>query len=149
MAKHNKPIAFGAQVDHKRTGIRFQPDEYLQSEPSWRFCFYDAGGKWTFTNEEFHNDILDHLIAYERMCWKDIIQASGGKSKGNGTNNHSIQVADIIKEARDRLNEIAVYRDELFSLRLTGKKRLWGFRVHNILNIIWYDSNHEIYPTQK
>jgi hypothetical protein len=39
--------------------------------------------------------------------------------------------------------------DELFSLRMGGaKKRIYGIRDRGTLQVIWWDPEHEIYPTE-
>ncbi|RKZ46349.1 MAG: hypothetical protein DRR00_24365, partial [Candidatus Parabeggiatoa sp. nov. 3] len=39
--------------------------------------------------------------------------------------------------------------DELFSLRLSGKERLWGILDNHILKILWWDANHDVWPSKK
>lgn len=67
--------------------------------------------------------------------------AAGGKSKG--TNSHPVKCKDLSKKAQKRLEEIG--QDdvaELFSLRLTGIKRIYGIRSGRALKLLWYDRNH-------
>ena len=73
------------------------------------------------------------------------MSSSGGRS--HGTNNHYEDVADLCKEARDRIIELKLIDiDRVFSLRLSGTERLFGILEDGIFSIIWYDPNHEIYP---
>ena len=59
-------------------------------------------------------------------------------------------VADMYEEAQDRLNTIGYSdRDEIYSLRLEGTIRVYGFREMNYLDIIWIDLNHEIYKMHR
>ncbi len=62
------------------------------------------------------------------------------------SNNHSVPVANLSKEARKRLEELKYDEDYLFSLRLEAMVRIYGFRVQNYLEILWVDFNHEVYP---
>jgi hypothetical protein len=81
------------------------------------------------------------------MTWQEILSATGGRSHGN--NSHNISVSELIKEARDRLAEINLDDvDELFSLRLEGKIRIWGMLDNDVLKILWYDPKHEICPQE-
>jgi len=42
-----------------------------------------------------------------------------------------------------RLDELT---DDLFSLRLEGDMRIWGIRLGRVLQLVWYDPRHEVYP---
>ena len=80
------------------------------------------------------------------MTWNDIMESSGGKRKGHGSNNHHIPITNIIKEAQNRLAQLNLdEEDMMFSLRIGSKKRIWGFLRSRVFEIIWYDENHEIY----
>jgi len=39
--------------------------------------------------------------------------------------------------------------DELFSLRLSSKECLWGILDNHILKILWWNMNHEVWPSKK
>ena len=93
-------------------------------------------------------EIFEKLKEYESMKWEEIMKASGGKKTGN--NNHFVSIDGIIKEVKDYLNEIRSDDfDELFSLRLNGRKRLYGILNDKVFKIVFYDRNHVIYPCHK
>jgi hypothetical protein len=54
----------------------------------------------------------------------------------------------LADEAQYRAAELEKFSDTIFRFRLGSTKRLWGFRVVNHFEVIWYDPNHEIYPTE-
>ena len=82
------------------------------------------------------------------MTWEDILQAKHGKQ--GKSSNHNVDVASLLKEARDRLEELKLTDiDYLFSLRIKGTTRIYGIRNFDVLDIIWVDNNHEIYPVDK
>ncbi|MEP7350514.1 MAG: hypothetical protein ABI668_11285 [Sphingorhabdus sp.] len=60
---------------------------------------------------------------------------------------HNMDVDILADEAQYRLIEIEKFADTIFRFRLGSKKRLWGFRIVNKFEILWYDPGHEIYPT--
>lgn len=97
--------------------------------------------------DNLYDKVILKLKNYEGMPWRQIIAASGGRS--SGTNNHYEDVADLTKEARDRMTEIHIEEDRIFSLRLTSMERLYGILDGNVFFVIWYDAKHEIYPTSK
>lgn len=104
--------------------------------------------RWSIKNADaFFDDILQKLIAYEGMTWAEIQAASGGKKSGNGTNNHFENISEMSKEAQQRATELRLDVDQLFSLRLTAKSRLYGILTDGIFRILWYDRNHEVYPS--
>ena len=128
-----------------------EPEAFLKKYPVWAFKHCDMENeKWSIKKStSFFNDILAKLISYEGMTWSEIQSASGGKSAGNGTNNHFEYIAEMSKEAQKRARELRLDVDQLFSLRLSGKERLYGILNNGIFSILWYDSKHEIYPSAK
>lgn len=127
------------------------PEAYLKKRPAWAFKQCDLEHeKWSIKNNEvFFGNILSKLISYEGMTWGEIQSASGGKSVGNGTNNHFLYIANMSKDAQKRARDINLDVDQLFSLRLTAKERLFGILNNGVFSVIWYDSKHEIYPSSK
>lgn len=132
---------------NKRTVIREKPRGYLHEKPVWRFNKYDKE-IWPVKTIDFTDRIFDKLADYEGMTWQEIQSASGGKN--HGTNSHFEDVTELCKDARNRLVELKMDDiDRLFSLRLTGVERLYGVLEDGVFSILWYDKNHEIYPTKR
>ncbi len=74
------------------------------------------------------------------MRWHDI-ERSGS---------HFIDVSALTKTARDRLAELGQDdEDELFSIRLTGRERVFGIRDRWIFKILWWDPDHQVCPSYK
>lgn len=47
--------------------------------------------------------------------------------------------------SRRKLDEI--FGDApLFRFRLSGKKRLWGFRTERVFHVLWWDWDHQVCP---
>lgn len=38
-------------------------------------------------------------------------------------------------------------QDALVSLGLTGRERIWGFIANGVMNLLWWDPNHEVCPS--
>lgn len=139
----NKPHKEFNPVSKKepRVGI---PQSSFNDTPAWQFNRIDLNGEWGYLNatkEDLVNEILTKLKAFESMKWIDI----DGK---NGS--HDISIAKICKEARKRLLEIEQDDIEtIYSLRLTGKKRIWGIKDGRILKVIWWDPKHGVCPSLK
>lgn len=82
------------------------------------------------------------------MTWGELLKATGGRTSGN--NHHSISVDQLSQKAIGRLTELKLEDiDELFSLRLTGKIRLWGIKDGRVLKLLWYDEDHSVYPVNR
>lgn len=137
--KIDENINFSVEREPKYGG---NPDSYFSMHPSWNFSKSDLQNtKWSLYNSDFLNEVLPKLIDFERRIWSDIVS--------DKKHNHWIDTSDLIKEAQDRLIELKIFYDSLFSLRLTGTVRLFGYIENGIYYIIWYDQNHEICPSNK
>jgi hypothetical protein len=113
-------------------------------KPAWQFNEIDWNGPWGWHQLEANKwqEILTKLGHFETRTWADI------KSDGN---NHTVDIQNSPNpEVLKRLTEIHQDDiDELFSLRLSGKERLWGILDNHILKILWWDMNHEIWSSKK
>lgn len=117
----------------------------------WSLALADYDGKWGFTTEVFRSEwcgkILQKLKNYESNKWTEIANPTSGRS--SGTRNHHVVVSNLIKSAKKRLRELDLDDlDQLYSLRLEGKVRLYGVVHGHVFKIIWYDTNHEICPSK-
>lgn len=99
----------------------------------------DNDGPWGWTSARFWSRIYPKLAGFETMTWGDI--------KNGGS--HHISIENIIKPARDRLEELRMNIDEVFSLRLSGRERIFGLRAGRLLKLLWWDPDHEIAPSNK
>ena len=134
--KHNnKTIKIDSKIEISNEKVpkqRENPNSYFDWSPSWSFSKCDfEHEKWSLKLSNIYEEIIPKLISFEQRKWSDIIS--------DKEHNHWIDCADFSKEAQKRLEEIKLYYDELFSLRLTGKLRLFGYIENGIYYIIWYD----------
>lgn len=87
--------------------------------------------------------IRERLKNFESMTWAEILN-EGGKR------NHFIPVKDLCKEARDRLQTIKQDDvDEILSLGLTGRERIFGILENSVLRLLWWDPKHSVCPSAK
>jgi len=112
---------------------------------SWQIRILDFDGLWGWGEMDAKTLKYVHqkLAQFETMTWAEINNPNTGC--------HPIKVRDLCSEAQKRLLEIKVieFEEELFSLRLSGKERLWGIRERHIFKILWWDPRHEVYPVDK
>lgn len=148
MKKSKKiPNQFDMEVK-KISKHKENPNSFLSKNPVWRFSKRDKEHpKWKINSEDIDEFILEKLCSYETMTWDEILKANGGRNQGN--NNHYIEINLFINEAKKRIEELNIFEDSLFSLRLSGKVRLLGILRDGIFTIIWLDNEHEIYKIKK
>jgi hypothetical protein len=121
------------------------PDGYNDRNPAWRISkieMVDPFG-WHNLNAQEIKDIQTKLSEFESMTWNEI--SVQGKKQ-----HHSVTIDQLSKEAQTRLKEKNIVDiDELFSLRLSGQQRVWGILEQGILNLLWWDPNHQVCPSNK
>lgn len=122
--------------------------------PAWQFHRCDEPhhlwGWGKLSPEDRLGIISTHLIQLEKMTWAAIKQQCGGRRRG--TNHHSLPIDNFTRAAKTRLAELGLEEyDELFSLRLMNKVRLYGIRDGRVLRFVWHDPHHgsanAAYPT--
>lgn len=118
-----------------------EPTSDYDAYPAWRVSqleLADLYGWHTVTADELKY-IQEKLKSFETMTWREILASNGGS--------HRISSHQICKEAQERLEQIAKGTEELVSLRLEGKIRVWGVMRHGgVLSLLWYDPEHAVYP---
>lgn len=147
MAKNKKKIPKYLLEDSGSTKeIRLDsniPNSFDKFEPSWKFNLIDNAGPWGWNNintDEIWDILSNQINQKEHINWSTLKEAGS----------HNIEISKLTKEAQKRLTEIGYNDiDELFSLRLSGKERIWGIRDRFALKIIWWDPKHEVCPSNK
>jgi ABC-type arginine transport system ATPase subunit len=88
-------------------------------------------------------EIRQKLVGFESMTWHEILVR--GKKR-----NHSIPLNQLERKAQKRLEDLRLEdRDDLISLRLAGRQRIWGFRQGPVLSLLWWDPEHLVCPARK
>jgi len=110
---------------------------------SWRFSKVDRDGKWKCSlsklNEQKTKEIIRKLKDFDSMTWGDL----------KGKRRHSIPATAICKEAKKRLQDIEKDDiNELFSIGISGKERIWGIREGDVFSILWWDPDHNVCPSK-
>ena len=120
---------------------RALPPNPRARNPVWAFRVVDIGGPWCWRGIDGDGlvDVLQKLRSFESMTWEQIDGPSGS---------HGVAAARLCKRARDRLVDIRQDdTDEVFSLRITGRRRIWGILDEHVLRILWWDPEHEVCPS--
>ena len=115
------------------------------SKPVWRFSAVDHDGDWAF-DAIASDDLVDlskKLGDFESMTMREIFYS--GEEPGKEYDVHALP-----SRALKRLEEIG--RDDetkLARLRLAGAVRLYGFLRRHVFHVLWWDPDHEVYPSKK
>jgi hypothetical protein len=115
---------------------KFSTDPKINGAPMvWRFSHGDKDGPFSWDaiyQSDDLTDVIQRLSAVESLTEKNI-QESGS---------HRIELSALSKAAQDRLVKIKHDDlDSLFSIRVTGKKRIFCIHHGNIMRVLWYDPN--------
>lgn len=124
-----------------------KPESFLSKHPSWRFERADTEYRWSIVYAGF-SEIIRSLRNFERMTWGEIAKQTHDNGKSS---NHYVALNDLCKEAQKRFSELNLeeYADQVYSLRLMNKTRIYGILRDGIFSILWYEEEHEIYPSVK
>jgi hypothetical protein len=133
-----------------RTGAN--PGSIFGMQVQWTTESADRDGAWEsgtarqWADECWKSVIYPKLEEFGKLTWGEIDQfITGGKDRHKM--HHNMEVDILADEAQYRLLELDKHGDIIFRFRLAAKKRLWGFRIVNKFELLWYDPEHEIYPT--
>lgn len=88
-------------------------------------------------------NIRERLSQFETMTWSEVLV----KAKKQ---NHSIKVSSICTAAQQRLEALGLgVLEDVVSLRLSARERVYGYLENGVLVLLWWDPNHEICPSLK
>lgn len=137
-AQTPKAIVDGSRFDSHVTWCTTKAD--LQDSWSW-----GEPRKWS--QEEWDTIIHPPFQQLEQLTWQEIDKLS---SDTGHKMHHGHEVGDLIDEAQKRWLQLNLEEfDSVFRFRLGGqKRRAWGFIVQAHFNFVWWDREHNIYPTE-
>jgi len=124
----------------KRPKWRDDPQIDGSGPLSWRFSICDREGpfRWELTPDDAHS-VMARLAEFETKTWAEI----------EATGSHRIECQSLDKPARDRLVEIGQDDlDELMSFRMNGACRVWCIADNALMRVLWWDPQHQVYPTE-
>jgi hypothetical protein len=125
--------------DAKRVRVSVDAARFDSETLCWQVRFTDWDHpSWGWSGlpaQTWTAEIRDKFASFETMTWSELRQATGGKTYG--TNHHSIPVSSLCKSARDRLTQLQRDDiDEVFSLRLTGTIRVYGYKDGRVFRVL-------------
>lgn len=116
---------------------------YMQMRPAWRVSRLEEVGPfgWHRITGVKIAEVSAKLKSFETMLWSAILVTAKKQ-------NHTIPVENLSKPAKQRLVDIKLDdRDELISLRLSNRERIWGFLEGSTFHLVWWDPEHQVCPS--
>lgn len=113
--------------------------------PSWRLARMEMAEPfgWHVLSADKLREIRDKLSGLESRTWNEILVRSK-------KHNHAVSLDKLARPARKRLEDLKILEEEMISLRLGGKERVWGYRAeHGVLELVWWDPEHRVCPAPK
>lgn len=145
MSQDKKPKAKINPSTNKQPKVASAPTSFHNMKPSWRISSIEMVEPygWHTLDANMLLYIKDKLISFESMTWAEIL-VQGKKF------HHTVAITNLSSEAKSRLREINQDDvDELVSLRLSGKERVWGILDQGVLTLLWWDPEHQVCPSLK
>lgn len=113
---------------------------------AWRFeliCGEPCFGWDTLTADD-HKCLNEWLAIFEGMTLGELFNNSGRPGK---TYRNPHEIPNV--EARGRFLDRYDDEDEIHRLRCDGEHRIYGFRRGNVFLVLWWDPNHEVWPSSR
>jgi hypothetical protein len=139
---NKKPASKISPNIQKAPKVASDPNDFYKHRPTWRVgsmqMVHPYG--WHEVSSEHLHHVRERLSHFEKMTWKEIL-IDGKKF------NHMVKVNRLCAPAQARLTEVAGDLDQLTSLRLMAKERVWGILDGSVLQLLWWDPDHEVCPS--
>lgn len=143
MGKH--PRAEAVPSGQKNPTYAAEPQSYNHLKACWRvrnIVMTDPYGWHELTPEEVA-DVRQKLGNFESMTWNEIFV--GAKKQ-----NHAIDVSALrCPHARRWMKDNMPDQPTLWTLRFSGAERVWGIFSGGAYQILFWDPEHLIYPTER
>ncbi|MFM2315355.1 MAG: hypothetical protein RLZZ04_4633 [Cyanobacteriota bacterium] len=129
----------------KTPRIASDPDSFNKKNPAWRISkiqFVDPFG-WHNLDFKQIDYIRTKLSDFETMTWNQIFVEAKKQ-------NHSVYIDQLSTEARNRLDTLDINDiDQLWSLKLSGRQRVWGILDQGVFDLLWWDPQHLVCRSNK
>lgn len=125
--------------------VPYDRDAVMARNVVWRFHGLDQDGRWSMANLGSARllEVLLKLGSFEQQTIRELFY--DGEEPGKHYN-----VENLPKESHDRLTELGREDETIIArLRLTGQQRLYGFLREHVFHVLWWDPQHEVYPSNK
>jgi hypothetical protein len=90
------------------------------------------------------------MLEMSALTWANIESHQTGNHGNRHRKHHEMPVTNIEKAAQEDLvrRELdKAFDGDIFRFRLGGRPRLWGFRRGRVFHAVWWDFEHDVFPT--
>lgn len=128
------------------------PGSIFQMQMRWTIDDADRSGAWTWGIDRdwgesaWSTNLHPKLKEFEKLTWAEIESHTYGNEGKRHRSHHAMSTDKVCDEAQARLLELERDPETLFRFRFGNLPRLWGVRVVEKFEVIWYDPTHQIYP---
>jgi hypothetical protein len=148
-AKKKLALPPSQMASGKRTG---DPSSLLPSSRNsddricWRFTHLDDEGPWGLAPLDHARvlGLLAEMVKFESQTINELFHRGEWPGKC-----HDVESLPN-KTARDRLEAMGLPdMTKIWKLRIGGPGRLWGFLIGNVFHVVWWDPEHQVWPSPK
>lgn len=146
--------------DTKTARAEATPESIMQLPMTFRmFDFADKEGEWSWG--QLRNWCLPEarggagcvirsvMTDMSRLTWSEILAETTGGRRKRRKKHHDQSWDSLCQEAQERWLAVERTEEDLFRFRVGGKARIWGVRQGATFFVVWWDAEHQIYPTEK
>lgn len=148
------------KVEHRKSSGEREPKSTPRSQGNDRKLVFSLqyadrahndGWAWPATAAGDAWEILDFMCETSKLTWGEIMSQMTGPNHRRRPKHSSYNFGSVGTVAQRRLAELRLDEifEEFFRFRLTGEKRLWGFRTEDVFHLLWWDPEHQVYPTDR
>lgn len=120
------------------------PDSSATRDRFLRFRFnrVDIGSDWCLTDidKSDHEDLIRFMPDMESMKLNEVVPSRCKREDVAGKSPNT----DAQMRAQGQFPDD---HDNIYVLHMTGTKRLWGLLYDNEFSVIWWDPDHQIWPS--
>jgi hypothetical protein len=142
IAKRVPPVPPVSTARQPRVLPRTYTDE--QRRLSWRFGMADLDGPWGWRDVDAATmqEIIGKLRDFESMTVSQLFHQGDEPGK-------QYALSQLPAKPIKRLRELDLDdADNIYRLRLGGKKRLYGFLFDDVFHLLWWDPDHGVFPSK-
>jgi hypothetical protein len=147
-----KRIATGEKIA-KTDASALRGPETGEHKVTFSFHHADRGyrGDWSWPASDDAHDLLQFLCNVGSLTWNEVKAQLFNSKNGSHRKHHFQGIDTLCPEAQTRITQLRldeIFGDEIFRFRVGNRKRLWGFVAAGVFYLLWWDSEHLVYPVE-
>ena len=137
----------------RQVRVSENPGSIFNMTMRWTIEWADRAESWSWGvprdwgDEQWSADLRPKLEEFGKLTWAEIERQAYGNEGKRHRCHHPMETCEIGSEALARL--VTLERelpDTIFRFRLGNLPRLWGFRIVDQFQVLWFDPTHKVYP---